>query len=191
MSFRRMRFFICAGLLSSEPRGRLSMGLSCDAWARRTRIRTVATPLSFAPFRSSSPAGEGETRVPPLGSRGSGDLEAAVHDRGVRVADEAVAPLPQPQHEALRPGEWHARQHSVETRPGQMEVVNRRAVADHEAVRRPCLQLRDLLALDCQPDRETGADRSVDGLRGGGRAAARRSERCGCDRGRVARIACA
>src|SRR5947208_2813318 len=70
----------------------------------------------------------GETDVPPLAGRGSGDEEAAVHDAGVWVADEAVAPLLQPQHEALRSREFHTRKHST------------------------------------QPDRETGADRAVDGL---------------------------
>ena len=51
---------------------------------------------------------------------------------------------------------------------------------------RSSLQFRDLLALHGQSDRETRADRAVDGLRRGGRAAPRRSERCGCDDARVA-----
>src|SRR6266487_1256684 len=50
------------------------------------------------------------------------------------------------------------------------------------AVRRSSLQFRDFLALHGRPDRETGADRAVDGLRCGGRAAARRGQRCGNDR---------
>ena len=124
---RRMRFFICAGLPSSEPRGRLPIGLSRDG-GRGGRAFAPWRPPVFALSRASNEL-EGETDVPPLASRGSGDLEAAVHDPGVRVADEAVAPLPQSQHEALRPGERHAREHAVETRPGQMEVVNVRAVA--------------------------------------------------------------
>src|SRR5439155_20453020 len=89
----------------------------------------------------------GETDVPPLAGRGSGDEEAAVHDAGVWVADEAVAPLLQPQHEALRPREFHARKHAIETGPAQVEVVNVRLVADDEAVRLPGLQLRHLLAV--------------------------------------------
>ena len=56
-------------------------------------IRTVATPRP-RPFRSSSPAGDPESATSSAsGSRGSGDLEAAAHDRGVRVADEAVVPF--------------------------------------------------------------------------------------------------
>src|SRR5213083_317139 len=47
---------------------------------------------------------EGRDCVPPLASPGSGDVEAAVHDPGLRVA-EAIAPLPQARHEALRPGD--------------------------------------------------------------------------------------
>src|SRR6266480_3708398 len=70
---------------------------------------------------------EGRDRVPPLASPGSGDVEAAVHDPGVRVADEAIASLPQSQHEALRPGERHAGENAIEARPAQMEVVDARA----------------------------------------------------------------
>ncbi len=99
-----------------------------------------------------------------------------MHDSGVRVADEAVASLLQSQHEALRPCEFHARENAIETRPTQVEIVNVRAVADDKAVRRSSLQFRDFLALHGQPDRETGADRAVDGLRRGGRPAARRGE---------------
>ena len=59
-----------------------------------------------------------------------------MHDPGVRVALEAVAPFPQPQHEALRPCELHAREDAVETGPTQVEVMNIRAVGDDKAVRR-------------------------------------------------------
>src|SRR5215213_5913285 len=100
----------------------------------------------------------------PSDCRGSGDVEAAVHDSGVRVADEAVTPFLQLQHEGLRAGELDTGQDPVEAWSAQVEVVNARAVADDEAVRRPSLEVRDLLALHRQSDRETGADRAVDGL---------------------------
>ena len=45
-SLRRVRFFICARLLSGEPRAARDW-LSRRWSARRTRIRTVATPLSL------------------------------------------------------------------------------------------------------------------------------------------------
>jgi hypothetical protein len=72
-------------------------------------------------------------------------------------SDEAVASLLQPQHEALRPGVFHAGEDPIEAAPAQMEVVNARAVADDKAVRPPSLQFRDLLALHSQPDRDTPA----------------------------------
>src|SRR4051794_33855409 len=99
----------------------------------------------------------------------------------MRVADVAVAPLLQPQHEALGAGERDAGEHAVEAGPAQVEVVHARPVADDEAVSRPGLQCRDLLAAAGQADREAGPDRAVDGLRRGGRAATRRGERCGDD----------
>src|SRR5213075_2722479 len=43
----RVRFFICVRLLSSEPRGAARDWLVLRWWGRRTRVRTVATPLSF------------------------------------------------------------------------------------------------------------------------------------------------
>src|SRR6266699_1771614 len=95
----------------------------------------------------------------------SGDQKAAVHDTGVRVADEAVAPLLQAQHEALRSDEFHAREYAVETGSAQVEVVNIRAVADDKAVRRSGLQLRHVLAAHRQRDRETGPDCALDCLR--------------------------
>ena len=75
----------------------------------------------------------GETDVPPLDCRGSGNPEAAVHDAGVRVANEAVAPLLQPQQEAFRPCEFHARENTIETGSAQVEVVKVGAIADDKA----------------------------------------------------------
>jgi hypothetical protein len=68
-------------------------------------------------------------------------LEAAVHDPGVRVPDEAVGgPLLRSRHEALRPCELEAREYAIEAGPAQVEVVNVRAVVDDKAVRRSCLE---------------------------------------------------
>ncbi len=65
-------------------------------------------------------------------SRVSSDHEAAVHDAEVRVANEAIASL-QPQHEGLRPCEFHAREDTVETGSAQVEVVKVGAIADDKA----------------------------------------------------------
>ena len=111
-------------------------------------------------------------------SRGSGDEEPAVHDRGVRITDKAVAPLLQLQHYALRPCVFHAGENAIEAGSAQVEVVNARPVADDESVRHPSLQLRDVLSLHGQLDRETWADRAVDDLRRGGLTAARRRKCC-------------
>jgi hypothetical protein len=56
-----------------------------------------------------------------------------VHDAEVRVADEAIASLLQPQHEGLRPCEFHARENTVETGSAQVEVVKVGAIADDKA----------------------------------------------------------
>jgi hypothetical protein len=66
-------------------------------------------------------------------SRVSIDHDAAVHDAEVRVADEAIASLLQPQHEGLRPCEFDARENTVETGSAQVEVVKVGAIADDKA----------------------------------------------------------
>ena len=56
----------------------------------------------------------------PFGGSSSGDLEAAVHDPGVRVAGEAEGgPLFRSRHEALRPCELEVREYAIEAGPAQ------------------------------------------------------------------------
>src|SRR5690348_9002593 len=55
----------------------------------------------------------------------SDDAEAAVHEARVRVAEEAVDAFAEREDEALRPDEVHRRQHSVQPRPREVEVVDR------------------------------------------------------------------
>ena len=66
-----------------------------------------------------------------------------MHDAEVRVADEAVVPLLQSQHEALCPREFHAGENTIEARSTQVEVVNVRLVADDKAIGRSGLQFRE------------------------------------------------
>src|SRR6266508_2368016 len=119
----------------------------------RTLLHTVATPLSFgcSPLRQvlvalevarNRASGRGVPR-----RRGSGDEKGAVHDPGVRVAEEAVAALLDRQHEALRSGVFHTGENAVEAGSAQVEVVNVGAVTDHEAVSRSGLEFCDFLAL--------------------------------------------
>src|SRR5262245_25307833 len=149
-------------------------------WWRSVPVRTGVTPLSLrvtaggsAPVCARTPilrssicdvvASEG-LRVPPLSHFVLGNPETAVHDARMRVADEAVAPLLQPQREALRSYELHARENAIEAGSAQMEIVNIRAVADNKAVRHFGVQLRNVLAVHGEADRETRPDRPVDGL---------------------------
>ena len=86
----------------------------------------VVGPLQEA--QSSDDDREGRDAEPRLSIVGSGDQEGAAHGAGVRVADEAVAPLLQLQQEALRPRVFDTGENAVEAGPDQMEVVKARAI---------------------------------------------------------------
>src|SRR6476660_3257230 len=130
------------------------------AAAGRPRPPPVPTPLE------ENHSGPAMPRVVAarFGPCSSCDAEAAVHESGVRIAEEAISALLQRERVALRALEGHTREDAVDPGAAEVEVVDRRAVPDDEPVRRLGLQLRDRVAGPRQPDREARADRSGDGL---------------------------
>src|SRR5207249_4759318 len=110
----------------------------------------------------------------------SGDREAPVHARGVRIALVLVGPLLQGDVPRRRARAADAR-HLVDAGAHQVEVVNRALVVDDDRVRTG-LQLRDALAgRVLERDLEVRADGA--GQLRGGRGCAGHDERGreGCD----------
>src|SRR5512132_4527560 len=99
----------------------------------------------------------------------SRDLEAAVHEGRVRIALERVGALLELDDDRLRAGEADRGDDLVDPRPRKVEVVNRRLIADHEAVLHARLELRHLAAVLLERDREAGPYGAVDRLRRGRR----------------------
>src|SRR5512132_1444784 len=137
----------------------------CETWVL-LRWLTSVSPEDSARGRLF-PTTESWTSGGREPARSSDDPEAPVHRVGVRVAEEAVRALLEPEDVALRPRKTHRRQHPVQSRPAQVEVVDRRPVTDHEAIGQAFLQLGHLLAVQREVDREAGADRALHRLRSG------------------------
>jgi len=93
------------------------------------------------PFKSGAPGGAPPSAI----CEESGHLEGALHEARVRVAEVAVRALFECQEARFRSHELDGGENTVQTGAGEMKVVNRRLVADDEAVP-PGLQLRDLLS---------------------------------------------